>query len=179
MPAWPAERVIDVTAGGSEPLSLESPGADAALIAVDLGDSAVNAVRVTAAHPDSAICVVSAGSSSSELEVELTAAARASFVVVIAPARPVRVDATERATDFSSSVIVHTAEGLTISGPSAGITEYDSEAWGGIGLTTPALFPSQPAPSLVLMDWESQATFVTRLAHRPAGAALAWVGEAP
>jgi EGF-like domain len=178
VPAWQTQVVSEV-ATGTEPYVLDYQGADSALIAVDLAETGISSIQVTAAHPDAALCIVAEGSTTTELDIEVTADARLSYIVVVAPTRSVALDLSARSADSSYSVVVYTAEGLTTTGSSAGVTEYDAEAWGGLALTTLADFATRPAATLVLMDWATQATLPLDLAHQPAGAALAWVGAAP
>jgi hypothetical protein len=117
--------------------------------------------------------------SAAELEVELSERARAGFIIVDAPNRAVSVDATARPSEASYSFAVHTDEGLSVSGASAGITEYDTESWNRLALASFAAFPERASAKLFLMDWASQATFELPLSHEPVGKALSWVGEAP
>ncbi|WP_437717165.1 hypothetical protein WMF45_12565 [Sorangium sp. So ce448] len=93
--------------------------------------------------------------------------------------RAVSVDATARPADASYSFIVHTNEGLSISGPIEGITGRDTASWEALALDSITNFPERRAATLALMDWASQATLEVRLAHEPAGKALAWVAEVP
>jgi hypothetical protein len=174
VPAWQARVALDVPSG-ARPFTLDYEGVDSALVAVDLDAAGVDAVRVTAPHPDAALCIVADGVSTTELEIEVTAGARASFMLVVAPARRVSVDMSAVSMD-SSSIVVYTDDGLTIAGPSAGVSEYEDQAWSNLGLTTLAAFDALPAPRLVLMDWASQATLPIELEHAPVGTALAWVG---
>jgi hypothetical protein len=125
------------------------------------------------------VCVVAEEGGTVELEVEVTAEARASFLLVAAPDRSVALDLSAFTGDPSISLIVYTDRGLTISGPSAGVLEYEAQSWENLGLTTLAELMTLPAPKLVLMDWTTQATFPVELTHQPVGAALAWVGVAP
>jgi hypothetical protein len=178
VPAWHSEVVPEVAEAAPDPFVLDYDGADSALIAVDLGGTSVTAVRVTAEHPDSALCIVADGSEG-ELEVEVTEDARASFILVVAPARGVALDLTAVPAEPSYTIVVHTDEGLDVSGPDRGVGEYDAEAWEALSLVTLSELPAQPRARLVLMDWASQATLGIDLAHRPAGSALAWVEQAP
>jgi hypothetical protein len=174
VPVWETEVVAEAPVN-ADPFTLEYDGADSAVLVADLGG--VDRLRVNVAHPDVAVCVVAEGESATELQVEVTAVARTSFLLVVAPARGVSLDLTAVAGD--SSVVVYTAEGLTIAGPSGGVAEYETQAWANLGLTTLADLVTRPAPRLVLMDWATQASLPLDLAYQPVGSALAWVGEAP
>jgi hypothetical protein len=178
VPAWQAQ-VVEEAPAAADPLTLEYDGADSALLAVNLAGADVDRVRIDVAHPDGAVCVVSEENATSELEVEVTAGARAGFVLLAAPHRGVALDLSAVSADFSTSVVVYSDEGLTISGPSAGVLEYEAQPWSNLGLTTLTELATLPAPRLVLMDWASQATLPLELTHRPVGSALAWVGETP
>jgi hypothetical protein len=171
--------VADAPAASAEIYTVDYDEADSALVAIDLSDTAVSTVRVTTAHPDAAVCVVTEGASTSELTVEVSADARAGFIVVAAPKRPVAVDLSARSEDAGTSLVVYTAEGVTIDGPSAGVTEYGEQAWSNLDLTTLAKLPAQRASTLVMMDWASQASLPLPLEHQPVASALAWVGEVP
>ncbi len=176
VPAWESQ-VVEEAPANADPFPLEYDGADSALLAASLAASGVDRVRVNVAHPDVAVCVVAEGSSTTELEVEVTAEARASFLLVVAPDRGVALDLSAVMGD--PTVVVYTAEGLTIAGPSGGVVEYEAQSWSNLGLTTLADLETRPAPRLVLMDWATQATLPLDLAFQPVGSALAWVGEAP
>ena len=179
VPAWETQVVSEVAAGDSEPYNLEYEGADSALIALDLGASGLDQVRVNVAHPDAAVCIVAESSATAELEIEVTADARASFILVVAPERGVALDVTALSDTGGSSIVVYTDGGLTIAGSSAGVAEYEGQAWENLGLTTLANLEARPASRLVLMDWASQAMLPLELTHQPVGSALAWVGESP
>ncbi|WP_437281120.1 calcium-binding EGF-like domain-containing protein [Sorangium sp. So ce375] len=179
VPAWHANVVVDAGDGSAAPLLLEYEGADPALIVADLGTQPVDAVTIAVDHPDAAVCVIDDSSRAAALEIELSASLRAGFLLVAAPGRAVSVDAAQRPADASYSVIVHTDAGLSVSGPSQGITEHDTPAWEALALDSFSSFAERRGATLTLMDWASQATLQVRLAHEPAGNALAWVGEAP
>jgi hypothetical protein len=178
LPAWQTQLVQEVPAAEDE-FTLEYEGADSALLAANLSGTGVGRVRVSVAHPDVAVCVVVEEGGTADLEVELTAQARASWLLVAAPNRGVSLDLSALAGDPSTSIVVYTDRSLTISGPSAGVLQHEAQPWTNLGLTTLAELGTLPAPKLVLMDWTSQATFPLDLTHRPVGSALAWVGVAP
>jgi hypothetical protein len=177
LPAWQRQLATEVPAA-RDAFTLEYEGADSALLAANLSGTGVERVRVSVAHPDVAVCVV-VEEGTADLEVEVTAEARASWLLVVAPNRGVSLDLSALAGDPSTSIVVYTDRSLTISGPSAGVLQYEAQPWINLELTTLAELRTLPAPKLVLMDWTSQATFALDLTHRPVGSALAWVGVAP
>ncbi|WP_438035843.1 hypothetical protein [Sorangium sp. So ce204] len=180
VPAWHANLVVDASGGSTAPLTLAYEGADPALIVADLGAQPIDAVTIAVDHPDAAVCVVDdGGGGAAELEIALSPSLRAGFLLVAAPGRAVSVDATARPADASYSFIVHTNEGLSVSGPIEGITGHDTASWEALALDSITNFPERRAATLALMDWASQATLEVRLAHEPAGNALAWVAEVP
>lgn len=178
VPAWQRQLVEEVPAA-ADAFTLEYEGADSALLATNLSGTAVERVRVSVAHPDVAVCVVVEQGGTADLEVEVTAEARASWLLIAAPDRSVALDLSALEGDPTASIVVYTDRGLTISGPSAGVLQHEAQPWINLGLTTLADLATRPAPKLVLMDWTSQATFSLDLTHRPVGSALAWVGVAP
>jgi hypothetical protein len=179
VPAWQSRIVIDPEGEDTAPFVLGYQGADPALLILDLGTDALDSVRIDVEHPDAAVCIVDDESSGSEIKIELSERTRAGFLVVDTPGRAVSVDATARPSEASYSFAVHTDDGLSVSGSSAGITEYDTESWSRLALESFVVFPERPRASLLLMDWASQATFELPLSHEPVGRALAWVGEVP
>jgi hypothetical protein len=178
VPAWQTS-VITEPPLGKQSYTVDYTEADSALIVVPLVDSEVRSVRVATGHPDSVVCIIAEGGSSAELTVELTAAARPSFIVVAAADRPVALDVTELAADGGTSVIVHTAEQLTVSGSRSAVAEHDDRSWSNLGLWSLADFEPQSASALVLMDWRSQATLPLTLSRPLVSEALAWVGAVP
>jgi hypothetical protein len=178
VPAWQSQVLFEPEED-AEPLVLDDEGADPALIVLDLGALAMDALRLEVQHPDSAVCIVADESAGPEIEIELSERLRAEFIVVDAPGRAVSVDATARPAEASYSFAVHSDEGVSVSGSSAGISEYDTESWNRLALDSFTAFPERPTATLLLMDWASQATFEIALPYEPVGNALAWVGEAP
>lgn len=178
IPAWQSRIVAEMEPGAAAPYTLDYDRADPALVALELDLDGPSKIRVTATHPDAALCIVSEGSGLAELELEVSDRARASFLLVVAPERDVRLDLTATSQDVRSNIFVHTREGLSIAGPSGSVTEYGQQSWANLGLTTLENLPPAPSSRLLLMDWASQATLSLELAHRAVGG-LAWVGEAP
>jgi hypothetical protein len=178
VPAWHSEVLLDPEDADTSPFVLDYQSADPALIVLDLGTFELDALGIAVEHPDAAVCIVDDETSGADLEIELSARARAGFIIVDVPDRPVRVDATARPSEASYSFAVHSDEGLSVSGSSAGITEYDTESWNRLALESFAAFPERASAKLFLMDWNSQATLELPLSHEPVGQALSWVGEA-
>lgn len=178
VPAWRTSVVVDPARAEVEPIVVDHPGPDAALLVLNPTETGFDAVQIEVAHPGAAVCLVDDRRSEAALEVRWASGAGAAFTFIAAPNRPVRLEGQELIPE-EARVIVYSDPGLTVAGPSDRVTEHDRESWEDLALSPFDAFPARSVSTLVLMDWASRSMLPIELPRPVAGAALAWIGEVP